>query len=550
MGWVSFLPWLVRMRTLLPLTLLLLSSVGCVGELMMPEPTVVEPDAGPALSSAALNEPEAFGVSLLQRLTQRQLVGGAEVLFGVSAGVSADLAPLDSPSATYFDNDADGLGFSLQLITDYETFAWSYARLVKQDRVAFVTRAGCSPSGPSDEACFRKYVAAMGRRVFHRALTQAEVDTVAQAFMPFAAADQDFFSAVELSVAMWLQHPEFLYRIEAGEPSSGRPVALSQHEVAARLSFLVTGLPPDDALLDAADRGLLASPAGRATQAERLLATPAAVAHAQHLHSRWLGFADRFLLPSISVDALAETNALVEQLVVDPQRDWMSLFTTEQTWVTPALAAHYGVPSPGATAGWVKPDAARGGGVLSHATYAALGAKFGDTSPTLRGYETFKRLTCGRLFGDIPDGVDTSMPPGGGPSACKPERYTMRTTAGCEHCHSIMDPIGLGLEQLGPNAEWRASEPNRAACGITGEGSLFGKPFTGPAQLAQVLANEPKVQRCLGEQLFESMAGRNTTVKDDATLLALRAQYVETRSYDSLVVALARAPGLTMKTAR
>ena len=120
MQWVSFLPWLVRMRTLLPLTLLLLSSVGCVGELMMPEPMVVEPDAGPALSTAALSEPEAFGVSLLQRLTQRQLVGGAEVLFGVSAGQSADLAPLDSPSATYFDNDADGLGFSLQLITDYE----------------------------------------------------------------------------------------------------------------------------------------------------------------------------------------------------------------------------------------------------------------------------------------------------------------------------------------------------------------------------------------------------------------------------------------------
>jgi hypothetical protein len=539
------------MRTTVLLCALSVSGLGCMGELMggaqpSDEPVAPTPLPTPAPSTAALGTAQAFGPSLLQRLTRDQLVRSTERIFGVALdAATTDLVPFDSPSSTYFDNDAEALSFSLQLITDYERFAWALARQVRTDRAAFTARAGCTPSGADDEACLRRYVGVVSRRAFRRTVTASEQDALVAAFMPFARSDADFFSAVELVVAALTQHPEFLYRVEAGDPQPGTPVALSAHEVATRLAFLSTGLPPDDELLDAADRGVLLSPQGRVTQVQRLLTTRAGIEHGQRFHSKWLGYADRFFPQAIAADALSETNALVEQVVTDPQRDWLTLFTAEETWLTPALAMHYGLSTTG-TASWSR---GRGGGVLSQATFAALGAKFGDTSPTLRGYETYKRVFCGKLPGDIPEGVDVTMPPGN-PSACKPQRYTMRTTVGCQQCHETMDHLGLGLEQVGPYGEWRASEPNNATCSASSEGKVGAQPFTGPAGLGALIAEDPRVSRCAGKQLFESMSGRKTQSTDDATLDALHAQYLETRSYGSLVLALARSPSITVKSSR
>lgn len=535
-------------------TLVLLFSVltGCMGVLDAGTETVMTTpaaDAGAGFSTAVLATPNAFGASQLQRLTRQQLVASAERLFGVTPDVAvADLAPFDSPSSTYFDNDARALSFSLSLITDYESFAWAFAGQVRANPAAFAARAGCTPAGFDDVACFKKYVTAVGRLVFRRALTTAEIDAAATAFMPFATTEQDFFAAVELACAAWLQHPEFLYRIEAGDPTPGAPTALTANEIATRLAFLATGLPPDAELLDAADRGSLGSPQGRANQVQRLLATRAGIEHAQRFHSKWLGYAERFFPPAIAADAMGETNALVEAVVTDPQRDWLTLFTTDETFVTPSLAQHYGLPSPGASAGWVRAGGGRTSGVLTQASFAAIGAKFGDTSPTLRGYETYKRVFCGRLPGDIPDGVDVTMPPGD-PSACKPLRYTMRTTIGCQQCHTVMDNIGLGLEQVGPYGEWRASEPSNVACSISGQGSVGAKPFTGPAEFGKLLTEDPRVARCASQQLFESMAGRKTGTADDALLDAMYGQYLETKSYASLVVSLAKSPSFTVKSA-
>lgn len=520
---------------------------GCMGTIDGPvsAPPAAPPEPmGP--STAALNTPNAFGTTALQRLTRHQLVVAAERTFGVPIdAVVAETAPEDSPSSTYFENDATALSFSLPLVTQYETFAWTYALLVRAEPAAFITRAGCTPSGPGDAVCFKQYLTAVGKKVFRRPVTTAEADAWTAAFLPRAQLDGDFYAAVELVVAMWLQHPEFLYRVEAGDPQPNAPTALATWEIATRLAFLTTGLPPDDELLDAAGTSALTTPQGRATQVQRLLASRAGVEHAQRFHARWLGYADRFFPAAIADDALVETNALVEAVVTDASRDWLTLFTAEDTFVTPALAQHYGLPNPGASAGWTR---GRGGGVLTQASFAALGAKFGDTSPTLRGYETFKRVFCGRLPGDIPAGVDVSQPPGS-PSTCKPQRYTMRTTVGCEQCHTVMDNIGLGLEQVGPYGEWRATEPSNVACSIPAEGSVSGRAFTGPAQFGVLLTEDPRVGRCAGQQLFESFAGRKTVVSDGALLDALSAQYVQTRSYVSLVTGLVKSPSFALKSA-
>jgi hypothetical protein len=497
-------------------------------------------------STAALNGEAALGATPMQRLTLRQLLRTAESVFGVPAGAAAMLAPGDSPSTTWFDNDAAGMAFSPQLISAYEAFAQAYAGQVREAGNLGVL-AGCTPQSPADAACFRKLVQRVGRRVFRRPLSAAEVQRHVDAFLPAAQADGNFGSAVELAVSAWLQSPEFLYRVEAGVPVAGKPTALSEFEVASRIAFLTTGVGPDNTLLDAAESGALAVPTVRSEQASRLLATAAAVDERRNFHAQWLGYNERFLAPALANDALAETAALVER-VTGGNQDWLNLFSADETWVTSKLATHYGLAAPAGGSGWVKLPAGRAAGVLSQLTVASLGAKFGDTSPTLRGYELLKRVYCGKLTGEIPPGIDTNLQPGAA-TDCKPKRYTMRTLAACQQCHTVTDNIGFGLENVGADGQWRLQETVNPGCAITGEGVVNGSVFSGPQQLGALVANDPQVARCAATQLFQSFVGRQAAPADAATLDALQGQYYETRTHHSLVLSLVKSQAITFKGA-
>ena len=143
----------------------------------------------------------------------------------------------------------------------------------------------------------------------------------------------------------------------------------------------------------------------------------------QSFHAQWLGYADKFFPANLESDMLDEANKLVERTTTDPSRAWLSLFSSDETYITDNLAQHYGFPPPQGGAGWVRYPAGFGG-MVSQGVLASLGGKFGDTSPTLRGYELYKRLFCGEL-GNIPPGVDIDDAPGT-PGDCKTERYSMR----------------------------------------------------------------------------------------------------------------------------
>ncbi|MBL8954101.1 MAG: DUF1592 domain-containing protein [Myxococcaceae bacterium] len=506
------------------------------------EPPITQPPGTPFVppSPAAFQQPGALGETGAQRLSRRQLLAAAENIFGVPAGAAAPLAPFDSASATYFESDYRALAFTSQLILDYESFATEYARAVRADRTNFVQRAGCTPTGSADTACFVKYAQGVGRRVLRRTVSATEAQAWAAKLMPYAVADSDFYSAVEGLVAMWLQHPEFLYRVEKAG------AALDGFEIATRMSFFITGLPPDDALLDAASR--LTDAQARRAEAERLLSTPAAIAAAEHFHARWLGFDDALLPNALDADARNETAKLVGRIAADGAADWLELFNAKQTWVTPALATHYGLPAPGGSAGWVTYPSGRAAGVLGHATVARLGAKFGDTSPTLRGYELMKRALCGKLSGQIPPGVDIDTQPGL-PTDCKSTRYYQRGVAACATCHAITDNIGFGLENLGPAGEWRTEEPQNAACAIDGKGEVGGQAFTGPEALGEVLRNSPAVAACATKQLFHVLTGRLSTTADAASLEALAGQYWQSRSWRALLLAVVTSPAMAHKGA-
>ena len=72
-----------------------------------------------------------------------------------------------------------------------------------------------------------------------------------------------------------------------------------------------------------------------------------------------------------------------------------------------------------------------------------------------------------------------------------------------------MDPLGLALEQYDGIGAFRTEDrgtpidPSGIFKGDTGE-----LPFSGPAELAQIIASAPSVSRCVAEHVFAYGIGR------------------------------------------
>ena len=92
------------------------------------------------------------------------------------------------------------------------------------------------------------------------------------------------------------------------------------------------------------------------------------------------------------------------------------------------------------------------------------------------------------------------------PNPTAKDRLTAHSTQpACAGCHKIMDPIGLGLEQLDGIAQFRTTE-NGALIDASGE--LDGIPFEDGAALGRALAEHPATTACLTQRLTEYALGR------------------------------------------
>ncbi len=492
-------------------------------------------------SPAALYEQSAFGKTGLQRLTNKQLLLSIESIFNYSPLAFSSNLPIDSPTSTYFENDFESLSVTDSHIQGYNSFAESYATKFIESPSRVSALSGCTPSNDTDVNCFSQFVSRVGRLALRRNLTASEIDNYINKILPIAGSENNFYSAIQTTIMIWLQHPEFLYRIESEGPRT-----LNQFEIATRISFLIVGTTPDKILLDAAQNNQLSTEAQRLAQADRLLDTIAAKRNISSFHAQWLGYENSVLLAGMEDKMVQETSDLIDRVVFETDSDWLKLFTWNQTKIDAELATHYNLPSPGPQSNWVSYPAGRAAGILSHGTFARLGAKFNDTSPTLRGYEIYKRLFCGVFTATIPASVDIDNQPGS-PTDCKVDRYSMRKNPTCSACHSITDNIGFGLEKQGAFGEWRTTEPGLPRCVVEDKGSYESTDFKGLEEFANIISNHPNTAACATKQLFEFSIGRKSTNTDERTLKALHGQYIESRSLKSLFKALIKSAAMTYK---
>ncbi len=502
--------------------------------------------AAPASGTPGLPGAALAAASGLRRLSVREYDNSLQYLLGDRTRPGARLLT-DDPRRP-FDNDATLQVPSNALVEGLDFLAREAARRLLSDPARRDTVVGCKPAGPGDGACFKTFVVNFGRRALRRSLNADEVNRFL-ALLALGTESSDFYVAVETALVAFLQHFDFAYRVELGTPVPGQPALfrLTPHETASRLSFFLWGAPPDDALLDLADKDALSSTDDLRIAATRMLKDPRARELLGRFFAMWLGYESLPFAPDLVTGMKAENAALLNRVIFTERRPWRDLFRMDETYVNADLAKHYGLVS-AATLGtnrqWVKYGDGRAG-LLSQGGFLSIGAKFEDTSPTLRGVSVRERLLCEDIP-PPPPGVDTDIAPGSNKTDCKEARYDEHASGSCARCHELIDPIGFGLERFDALGRPRTKEAKNKSCTIRGEGEVEGLgTFRGPGELGSLLAKSGRLEPCLVQQIYRFALGRHDFDPTDLALIAIMTKRAsaagDTLRFDDIILDLVSA---------
>ena len=398
----------------------------------------------------------------------------------------------------------------------------------------------CNTTTRGEDACAMDFATSFGRRAFRRPTT-AEDRAILMAAYTAGRTGGSYAEGIEVMIRAALQSAHFLYRLETTAPANATAalVPLSQYELASRLSFLIWGAGPDDALLDAAGRGELADRAAVATKARAMLADPKARVAITDFYNQWIGTSrlditskSTTLFPAYT-DAVRDRHegrdARVRRVrAVDgrPQaRDAADL--AGRVRVERARADLRRDRRRATTPQMMTLPAAQGrAGILTQAAFLAVQAHPDQTSPVLRGKFVRTKLMCQNV---PPPPMDVDITPPAVTSApTARERFAAHQAVGasCTGCHQMMDPIGLAFEGFDAIGKYRTTE-NGVTIDVSGAivgsaGGAIDGPFTGVRELATRLAGSDQVRDCVATQWFRYAAGRTEEVPDGCSLTTLQ----------------------------
>ena len=195
-------------------------------------------------------------------------------LTGVPASVADQLPPDEETLG--FDNIATAYSVSTLHAARYLDVAEVAAAALAASSARLTAVAGCDPTA-GDAACVDSFIAGFGRRAWRRPLDTDELQAMQKIYTD--TAEPSAVDGIAGVAAAMLQAPQFLYRPEPATATtttgSTTTEPIEPYALATRLSFLLTGAGPDDALLSAAGSGGLDSEDGLLAQTDRLLQTHA-----------------------------------------------------------------------------------------------------------------------------------------------------------------------------------------------------------------------------------------------------------------------------------
>jgi mono/diheme cytochrome c family protein len=466
-------------------------------------------------------------VNWIRRLTVEEYIETVRSTVGVDIAKEArEILPPDL-RADGFSNTAYNLNVDLPHVEAYSRLAGIIVG--RMDVVKFAGKFSKSRSLSTDDT-LRDLVAQMGKSVLRGPLDDREVTNFSGIATTVASAGGNFKDAMQYTLQAMLQSPRFIYRIEKqiGEGSVWAP---SPYELAARMSYIVWGGPPDEALLQAADKGELADRQQVEAQLQRMLKDPRAIARSQRFLYEWLDLGrlenlqpDAAKFPGwnaeLAHDMRSETLAFFKDLIWDQQRPLAELFNAQFTYATPRLARHYGLePKGDELARYDLGSVPSRGGLLTQGSILTIGGD--EASMVTRGLFLLHEFLRGAVK-DPPPCVDTT-PPSTKPGLTQRGISEGRVAnANCGGCHGKFEPLAFGLEKFDGLGVFRAQDdhgnPLRDDGQVLVPGSAEPVAYKNSRELMDLLASSERVRESITWKLTQFALGRPLGPQDAALL--------------------------------
>jgi hypothetical protein len=467
-------------------------------------------------------------VTRVARLTHTQYQNTVDDLFGIDDDSAATFPP-DALNGFTFDTSVD-FRVDERLGPQYRTAAEALAARAASDTAVFKRIVPCDTSAST---CASDFIKAFGARAFRRPLTAAEVDRFTALFAQgsdLVGSGDAFKDGVSLVVEAMLQAPQFLYRTELAEKTdSNGLVAVTDYEMAARLSYFLWNTMPDDALFANASDGTLRTSDGIASAAARLVADPRATEVAVSFHDQAWAFSrfaritpDAKTYPNAPADIVTRVTDAAHTFVGDIVANdggLRDLLTARYAFADSALAPLYGKSVSGTKLVRVDFDAAERQGILMQIGFLASNAYAIKTDPIHRGLFVVRNLLCTDIP-DPPPGAAQTPPPATDtpPKTTRGEVELLTGQTQCKGCHSVINPPGFAFEGFDALGQARADEGGEKL-DTTGTVTLDGSTvsFANAFDLVQAVAKSTDARTCYAGKWLEFAYGRKATDADTAT---------------------------------
>jgi hypothetical protein len=505
------------------------------------------PPAGappPAASGATCADRTATGSRpRVWLLTADQYARTVATLFsGRSSNANRDLTPVKGLPAPFgFVNESDRYSTqasSYNLREDELQDALAAADFVAGTLYDALATKSCLSEGGAAAAgsykgCMEDLVRERGALLFRRPLTGEEVTRYA-ALATGAVATVGKRAATELALKALLMAPQFLFRVETGQPVAGdaQRRRLTAHEIAAALSYGITDGPPDRALWDAAASGALTDPATIAREAVRLVGATADTAPLQRFVREFLHYAEAADLDKANAknhrpaDLVKETDLSVAALLAQAGRkDFIKTFLTARTGFASAnTAAVYGVMATGtspAPVTFTDPDRV---GFLAQPSWLVAHSQPERNDVVKRGRFVREYLLCQHV--PEVDILEVAPIPADPQRTLRDKMIAHVESPSCQACHSLLDPIGFAFEGFDHFGKGRTTEAGKP---VDRSGKLIGSDQDGPVDgvkdLMDRLSRSRMVTECVVSQAFQSFMGRAVSDADACAIAQGTAAY-------------------------
>jgi len=377
---------------------------------------------------------------------------------------------------------------------------------------------GCNIDEGDDADCIGSFTASFGELLYRRPLTAAEIEEHVgfydESRNDIGLSKRD--AALSL-LRMMLTSPYFLYQWEQGHEVSSREgdiARLNPFQIASRLSFFLWGSGPDRALIELARSGGLDSDDEVAEQAKTMMASERAVATIDAFHEQWLRLDDlpnlnknteRFpsWTPALGAAMAEEVRLFTREVMLKGSASVADLLTSTDTFANGSIAEIYGVSGVAGEAfeGVRLPSDVRAG-LLTMPGFLAAASGADNPKPFHLGALLLERFYCQTLTPADPDLIASVPAPKQDPAIVGERAYLEEQTnhPTCLACHAMMNPLAFGLGNFDSLGALR--EKDQHGVPVQADGILFDAEFSGPRELAALMANDEQVEECLTKQWF------------------------------------------------